>query len=124
MVFSWFWDSPWKKSYASFTDQREYEICNENFQFCTKMYTRPTMNGIEFVFNNQTVLIWLFFAKMPHGIELCSFNRILHCMQIPLMVWLMGMKIYLMSHVMIISFIHGPLMAIMFVFRVCIRVHI
>ena len=31
MVFSQFWDSPWKKSYveqsvASFTDQREYQV--------------------------------------------------------------------------------------------------
>ena len=28
------------------------------------MYTRSTRNGIEFVFNNLTVLIWLFIAKI------------------------------------------------------------
>ena len=54
------------------------------------------MNGIEFVSNNQTVLIQLFFAKTLHGIELCSFNKILHCMQIPLIVWLTGMQVCLM----------------------------
>ena len=50
------------------------------------------MNGIKFVFNNQTVLIQLFFVITLCGFELCSFNKILHCMQIPLIVWLTGMK--------------------------------
>ena len=79
MVFSQFWDSPWKKSYmeqsvASFTDQRECKICNENFEFCTMMYTRSTMNGIEFVLNNQTVLILLLLVKTVCGIDLLSFK--------------------------------------------------
>ena len=34
--------------------------------------------GLIFV-NNQTVLIWLFYAKTVCGIELCSFNNLLHC---------------------------------------------
>ena len=33
------------------------------------MYTRSTRNGIEFGFNNQTVLIWLFFAKQVVGLN-------------------------------------------------------
>ena len=44
------------------------------------MYTRSTTNGIEFVSNNQTVLIWLFSAKTLHGIDLFAFNKMLHCM--------------------------------------------
>ena len=54
-----------------------FEICNENFQFCTKMYTRSMRYGIEFVSNNQTVLIWLFFAKTLCEIDLFSFNKML-----------------------------------------------
>ena len=75
-----------------------YEKCNENFQFCTKKYTRSTRNGIESVFNNQTVLILLLLVKTVCGIDLLSFNKILWCMQIPLIVWLTGMKICLMGH--------------------------
>ena len=67
------------------------------------MYTRSTRYGIEFVFNNQTVLIWLLCVRTLCGIELCSFNEILHCMQIPLMVWSMGVKICLMGHLTDIS---------------------
>ena len=51
-----------------------------------------TWNGIEFVFNDQTVLVWLLFAKTLCGIELCSFNKIMCCMQIPLIFWSTGMK--------------------------------
>ena len=53
------------------------------------------MNGIEFVFNNQTVLILLLLVKTVCGIGLLSFNKILHCMQIPLIVCLTSMKICL-----------------------------
>ena len=50
------------------------KICNENFEFCTRMYTRSTMNGIEFVFNNQTVLIFLLLERTVCGIDLLSFK--------------------------------------------------
>ena len=35
------------------------------------------MDGIEFVFNNQTVPILLFFVKTLCGIDLLSFNNLL-----------------------------------------------
>ena len=54
-----------------------------------------TWNGIEFVFNNQIVLILLLFVETLRGIELCLFNKKLHCMKIPLIVWSTGMKICL-----------------------------
>ena len=38
------------------------------------MYTRSTINGIEFVFNNQTVLILLLLVKTVCGIDLLSFK--------------------------------------------------
>ena len=50
------------------------------------------MNGIEFVFNNQTVLILVLLVKTVCGIDLLSFNKILQCMQIPLIVCSPGMK--------------------------------
>ena len=50
------------------------------------------MNGIEFVFNNQTVLILLLLVKTVCGIDLLSFNKILQCMQIPLIVCSPGVK--------------------------------
>ena len=61
------------------------------------MNIRSTRNGIEFVFNNQTVLILLLLVKTVYGIDLLSFNRILQCMQIPLIVCLPGMKICLIG---------------------------
>ena len=67
------------------------------------MYTRSTRNGIEFVFNNQTVLILLLLVKTVCGIGLLSFNEALHCMQIPLIVCLTAMKICLMGHLTDIS---------------------
>ena len=50
------------------------------------------MNGTEFVFNNQTVLILLLLVKTVCGIDLLSFNKILQCMQIPLIVCLPDAK--------------------------------
>ena len=41
---------------------------NENFQFCPKMYMVCTWNGIEFVFNKQTVLILLLLEKQFVGL--------------------------------------------------------
>ena len=40
-----------------------YEKYNENFEFCTRMYTWSTENGIEIVFNNQTVPILVLCVK-------------------------------------------------------------
>ena len=50
------------------------------------------MNGIEFVFNNQTVLILLLLVKTVSGIDLLSFNKMLQCIQIALMVCSPGVK--------------------------------
>ena len=50
---------------------------HENFEFCTRMYTRST--GIEIVFNNQTVPILVLCVKTLCGIDLLSFNNLLHC---------------------------------------------
>ena len=68
------------------------------------------MNGIEFVFNNQTVPILVLCVKTLCGIDLLSFNKILQCMQIPLIVGSPG----IMSH----GTSHRRLMAVAFVFRV------
>ena len=68
------------------------------------------MNGIEFVFNNQTVLILVLLVKTVCGIDLLSFNKILQCMQIPLIVCSPGMK--KMSH----RASHGRLTDVAFVF--------
>ena len=62
-----------------------------------------TMNGIEFVCNNQNLLILLLLVKTVCGIDLLSFNKILHCMKIPLIVCLTGMKTCLMGHLMDVS---------------------
>ena len=78
-----------------------------------------TWNGIEFVFNNQTNLVWLLFTKTLCGIELCSFNKILHCMQIPIIIWSTGMKICLTGHLTDVSW------QLCFLgVCICIRVHI
>ena len=61
-----------------------YEICNENFEFCTRLYTRSTRNGIEIVFNNQTVPILVLLLKTVCGIELLSFNNLLRCILNPI----------------------------------------
>ena len=77
------------------------------------------MNGIEFVFNNQTVLILLLLVKTVCGIDLLSFNKISQCMKIPLIVCFPGMK--QMSH----GTSHGHLTDIAlvfgFAFVFCIR---
>ena len=39
----------------------------------------PLENGIEFVFNNQTVPILVLCVKKLCGIDLLSFNNLLHC---------------------------------------------
>ena len=69
------------------------------------------MNGIEFVFDNQTVLILVLCVKTVCGIDLLSFNKILQCMQIPLIVCSPGVKT--MSHGMS----HRCLMDVVLVFR-------
>ena len=61
-----------------------YEICNENFEFCTRLYTRSTRNGIEIVFNNQTVPILVQLLKTVCGIDLLSFNNLLRCLLNPI----------------------------------------
>ena len=55
-----------------------------------------TCKGFEFVSNNQTVPIQLLFIEPLHGIDLFSFNKILCCMKIPLIVWLTCIEICLM----------------------------
>ena len=55
------------------------------------------MKGIEFVFNNQSVLILVLLVKTVCGIDSLSFNKILWCMQIPVIVCSPGMKIGLMG---------------------------
>ena len=63
------------------------------------------MNGIEFVFNNQTVLILVLLVKTVCGIDLLSFNKILQCMQIPLLLIVCSpdVKKCLMGHLTDIS---------------------
>ena len=61
------------------------------------------MNGIEFVFNNQSVLILVLLVKSVCGIDLLSFNKILWRLQIPLIVYLPGVKICLTGHLTDIS---------------------
>ena len=78
------------------------------------MYTRSTRNGIEFVFNNQSVLILLLLVKTVGGIDLLSFNKILWCMQIPLIVCLPGMKICLTGCVTDVSLQSGSFLGLMF----------
>ena len=81
------------------------------------------MNGIELGVNNQTVLIWLLSVKSLCGIELCSLNKVLNCMQIPLIGCLIGMKICLMGHLTDVSWeLHsflGFTFAFVFVFMTC-----
>ena len=48
------------------------------------MYTRSTKNGIEIVFNNQTVLILVLCVKTLCGIDLLSFNNLLRCILNPI----------------------------------------
>ena len=48
------------------------------------MYTRSTENGIEIVFNNQTVPILVLCVKTLCGIDLLSFNNLLHCILNPI----------------------------------------
>ena len=52
------------------------------------MYTRSTENGIEIVFNNQTVPILVLCVKTLCVIDLLSFNKKLRYTEIPLIVWL------------------------------------
>ena len=80
------------------------------------------MNGIEFVFNNQTVLILLLLVKTVCGIDLLSFNKILQCMQIPLIVCSPGMKKCLMGCLTDVSWMSHSILGFAFAFRV--RIHI
>ena len=48
------------------------------------MYTRSTENGIEIVFNNQTVPILVLCVKTLCGIDLLLFNNLLHCILNPI----------------------------------------
>ena len=48
------------------------------------MYTRSTENGIEIVLNNQTVPILVLCVKTLCGIDLLSFNNLLHCILNPI----------------------------------------
>ena len=61
------------------------------------------MNEIEFVFNNQTVFILVFLVKTVCGIDLLSFNNILQCMQIPLIVCSPDVKKCLMGRLTDVS---------------------
>ena len=62
-----------------------YKICNrQHLNFVPGLYTRSTMNGIGFVFNNQTVLILLLLVKTVCGIDLLSFNNLLCCILNPI----------------------------------------
>ena len=57
------------------------KFINENIEKCTMMYRAAARNGIEFFFNNQTVLIvfLLLLVQTVCGIDLLSFNKILQC---------------------------------------------
>ena len=79
---------------------------------------KPLRNVIEFVSNNQTVLIQLVFAKTLHGIDLSSFQKYCTAIKILLIVWSMGMQKCLTWHVVIILLVMGCIMAIMFIFMV------
>ena len=57
---------------------------NHPVAYCTRMYTRSTENGIEIVFNNQTVPILVLCAKTLCGIDLLLFNNLLHCILNPI----------------------------------------
>ena len=48
------------------------------------MYIRSTENGIEIVFNNQTVPILVLCEKTLCGIDLLSFNNLMHCILNPI----------------------------------------
>ena len=48
------------------------------------MYTRSTENGIEIVFNNQTVPILVLCVKTLCGIDLLLFNNLLRCILNPI----------------------------------------
>ena len=48
------------------------------------MYTTSTENGIEIVFNNQTFPILVLCVKTLCGIDLLSFNNLLHCILNPI----------------------------------------
>ena len=48
------------------------------------MYTRSTENGIEIVFNNQTVPILVLCVKTLCVIDLLSFNNLLCCILNPM----------------------------------------
>ena len=52
--------------------------------YVPEMYTRSTVNGIEIVFNNQTVPILVLCVKTLCGIDLLSFNNLLHCILNPI----------------------------------------
>ena len=65
--------------------------------FVPKCTQGPLEIGLKFVFNNQTALILLLLVKTVCGIDLLSFNKILWCTQIILIVWSTGMKICLMG---------------------------
>ena len=79
---------------------------------------KPLRNVIEFVSNNQTVLIQLVFAKTLHGIDLSSSQKYCTAIKILLIVWSMGMQKCLTWHVVIILLVMGCIMAIMFIFMV------
>ena len=75
------------------------------------------MNGIEFVFNNQTFLILVLLVKTVCGIDLLSFNKILQCMQIPLLLIVCSPDVKKMSH----GTSHRRLMDVALAFRVCVH---
>ena len=74
------------------------------------------MNGIEFVFNNQTVLILLLLVKTVCGIDLLSFNKNIAVHANPINSLFARCKI--MSH----ETSHRHLTAVTFIFRVCVCV--
>ena len=78
------------------------------------------MNGIEFVFNNQTVPILMLHVKTLCGIDLLSFKKILQCMQIPSIVCLSGVKICVMGRLTDVSRMSRRFLGIAFAFQVCI----
>ena len=87
------------------------------------MYIRSTRNGIEIVLNNQTVIILLLLVKTGGGIYMLSFNRILQCMQIPLIVCYPGMRICLMGRLTDVSWLSHSYLGFMFVLGFMFATH-
>ena len=91
-------------------------------EFCTRMYTRSTMKmGLKLFSTTKLFPFWCCVLKRLCGIDLLSFNNLLCCILNPIDNLINRRRICLMWRVATISFVHGRLTAITFIFRVRIR---